>query len=208
MARYRGAVCRLCRREGMKLFLKGRRCLTDKCVIEKRDRPPGQHGATRVRLSDYGIRLREKQKAKRIYGISERQFRNYFFKAEKASGVTGELLLQFLERRLDNVVFRLNFALSHAGARQLVAHGNILVNGRKVDRASYLVKENDIITIKDKENIKRLVRENLQLCEDRVIPSWLELDKEKLEAKVLRIPTRDEITVPLQEQLIVEFYSR
>jgi small subunit ribosomal protein S4 len=208
MARYRGSVCKLCRREGMKLFLKGRRCLTDKCALEKKSKLPGEHGHSRPRFSDYAVRLREKQKAKRIYGISEKQFRNYFLKSEKMKGVTGEILLQFLERRLDNVVFRSNFAVSHVQARQLVAHGNVFVNGKKVDIPSYLVKKGDVISIRDNERIKKLIKENMQLCEERVIPEWLELNKGKLETKVLRIPTKDDITIPIQEQLIVEFYSR
>lgn len=208
MAKGRKAVCRLCRREGMKLFLRGRRCLTDKCAFERRPYPPGQHGKNKPRLSDYGIRLREKQKVKRIYGISERQFKNYYEKAAKMKGVTGEILLQFLERRLDNVVFRLNFAMSRAQARQIVNHGHIYVNGRRVNIPSYLVKPGDLITVKEREASKRLIKENLELCEDRPVPDWLELNKEKMEGKVLRLPTREDVTIPVQEQLIVEFYSR
>ncbi len=208
MAKARESVCRYCRREGMKLFLKGRRCLTDKCAFEKRPYPPGQHGKTRVRHSDYGIRLREKQKVKRIYGVSERQMKKYYKEASRKKGVTGEILLQLLERRLDNVIFRLNFALSRAQARQIVNHGHIYVNGRRVNIPSYLVKPGDRITVKNRESSRNLIKENLELCEDRPVPKWLELNKEKLEGKVVALPSREDIVIPVQEQLIVEFYSR
>lgn len=208
MAKNRLAVCRLCRREGIKLFLKGRRCLTEKCAVEKRAYAPGQHGKRRPRFSDFGVRLREKQKIKRIYGISERKMKRYYQDASKTKGVTGELMLQLLERRLDNVVFRLNFALSRAQAREIVNHGHICVNTRRVNIPSYLVKVGDVITVKDRENSKKLIRENLEICEERPLPNWLQLNKEKLEAKVDALPKREDIVVPIQEQLVVEFYSR
>jgi len=198
----------LCRREGVKLFLKGTRCNTDKCAVAKRAYAPGQHGQKRTKLSDYGIQLREKQKAKRIYGILEKQFRNYFFMAERSSGVTGEVLLQLLERRLDNVIFRLACATSRRSARQLVRHGSVLVNSKKVNIPSYLVKEGDAIEIKAKEKLKKKILDDIEFAKDRGVPAWLEADHAKLKGQVKRLPIKDDIGYEIQEQLIVELYSK
>ncbi|PMQ00991.1 MAG: 30S ribosomal protein S4 [Dictyoglomus sp. NZ13-RE01] len=206
MARYTGPDCRLCRREGIKLYLKGTKCYTDKCPFDRRKSAPGQHGKVQRKLTEYGLRLREKQRVKRIYGVLERQFRRYFEEASKGRGVTGERLLQILETRLDNVVYRLGWALSRDQARQLVSHRKILVNGRKVNIPSYNVKVGDVIEVVDKDLIP--VREALETFSNRSVPAWLEVDQENLRGKVLRLPNRDEIDVPVQEQLIVEFYSR
>lgn len=208
MARYRGPLCRLCRREGMKLFLKGTRCYTEKCAFERRKYPPGQHGHNRGKLSDYGLQLREKQKVKRIYGVMERQFKNYFEKATKMKGITGENLLKLLERRLDNVVYRMGFAVNRRQARQLVRHGYFMVNGRKVDIPSYLVKPGDVIEIIPKGKELEIVKESLALAEQRGFPGWLEVNVEEMKGKFVRIPDRQEIQLPVQEQLIVEFYSK
>ncbi|MEN2994489.1 MAG: 30S ribosomal protein S4 [Thermodesulfovibrio sp.] len=208
MARYRGPLCRLCRREGMKLFLKGTRCYTEKCAFERRKYPPGQHGHNRGKLSDYGLQLREKQKVKRIYGVMERQFKNYFEKATKMKGITGENLLKLLERRLDNVVYRMGFAVNRRQARQLVRHGYFMVNGRKVDIPSYLVKPGDIIEIIPKGKELEIVKESLALAEQRGFPGWLDVNVEEMKGKFVRIPDRQEIQLPVQEQLIVEFYSK
>ena len=208
MARTVGSVCRLCRREGMKLFLKGTRCHTEKCAIEKRAYAPGQHGRRRRRVQGYGIQLREKQKVKRIYGVLEKQFRNYFHKAERKKGVTGENLLQFLERRLDSVVYRVGFAGSRAGARQLINHGHILVNGRRVDIASFLVAEGDQISVKEKSRNNDQVRASLEAAQARGLPEWLEFSAETFSGRVMRLPVRDDILLPVQEQLIVELYSK
>lgn len=208
MARYRGPLCRLCRREGMKLFLKGTRCYTEKCAFERRKYPPGQHGHNRSKLSDYGLQLREKQKVKRIYGVLERQFKNYFEKASKMKGVTGENLLKLLERRLDNVVYRMGFAVNRRQARQLVRHGYFMVNGKKVDIPSYLVKPGDIIEIIQSGKELEIVKESLALAEQRGIPEWLEVDTKEMKGKFIRVPERQEIPLPVQEQLIVEFYSK
>lgn len=208
MARYTEALCRLCRREGMKLFLKGTRCYTEKCAYERRKYPPGQHGHNRGKLSDYGLQLREKQKVKRIYGVMERQFKNYFEKATKMKGVTGENLLKLLERRLDNVVYRMGFAVNRRQARQLVRHGFFMVNGKKVDIPSYLVKPGDTIEIISAGKELELIKENLVLAEQRGFPSWLEVNVEEMKGKFVRLPERDEIQLPVQEQLIVEFYSK
>ncbi|MCX7796081.1 MAG: 30S ribosomal protein S4 [bacterium] len=208
MARYTEAKCRLCRREGVKLYLKGERCQSVKCILEKRKTAPGQHGTVRARFSEYRLRLREKQKARRIYGVSETQFRNYFELASKRKGVTGETLLQLLERRLDNVVYRLGFATSRAQARQLVAHGHVLVNGEKLDVPSYLVNIGDRITLKDKilsGTLGEIVRERINEVK---VPSWLELNPDRVEGVVRSLPSRQEIDIPVNEQLIVEFYSR
>ncbi len=207
MARYTGALCRLCRREGSKLFLKGTRCYTEKCAFERRKYAPGQHGHNRAKLSDYGLQLREKQKVKRMYGIMERQFKNYFEKATKMKGVTGENLLKLLERRLDNVVYRMGFAINIRQARQLVRHGFFLVNGKKVDIPSYLVRPGDLIQINERKNTE-LIKENLALAEQRGFPAWVEVNIDELKAKFVRIPERDEMQLPVQEQLIVEFYSK
>ena len=209
MAVYHDARCRLCRREGAKLFLKGTRCFTDKCAFEKRGYAPGEHGKSRrVKETNYGQQLREKQKARRIYGLLERQFRHYFAKASTAKGVTGEALLQMLERRLDNVVYRLGFALSHHQARQLVRHGHFTVNGRKVDIPSFLVKAGDEVGVRDRSRKLPVVLTSLEQRKGQWVPEWLELSTEKMHGRVLNIPTRQSITVPINEQLIVELYSK
>lgn len=208
MAKYEDAVCRLCRREGVKLFLKGTRCYTEKCAISRREYAPGQHGQGRIKLSDYGLQLREKQKVKRIYGVLEQQFRRYFKIASKSKGVTGEILLQLLERRLDNVILRTGFALSGAQARQTVAHGHIKVNDRTVDIPSYSVKVGDTIKITGKEGILKHIRANIELTKDRGAPKWMTVDQNGLEAKILKLPSRDDIGFQVQEQLIVELYSK
>ena len=209
MARYSGPSCRLCRREGMKLFLKGNRCLAEKCSFVKRQYVPGHHGkARRRKLSNYGVQLREKQKVKRIYGILERQFRKYFNIAEKSREVTGKMLLQLLERRLDNVVFRLHFATSRREARQLVGHGSIYVNNKRVNIPSYLVKNGDTIEVKAKEKGLKKIRENIEVSKERVVPNWLKLNAENLNGDVVNLPEREDIQLPIREQLIVELYSK
>ena len=208
MARYTGPVCRLCRRENMKLYLKGERCYSDKCAYERRSYAPGQHGRLRSKMSDYGIRLREKQKLKRMYGLNEKQFKRYFKEADRQKGVTGTNFLILLERRLDNTVYRLGFAQSRAQARQLVRHGHILVNGRRVDIPSYLLKPGDIISIREKSRQLALVNEALEAVPRRGVPSWLELKKDEYEGVFKNYPTREEMNIPVQEQLIVEFYSK
>jgi small subunit ribosomal protein S4 len=207
LARYTGAVCRLCRREGLKLFLKGSRCFTEKCAIERRNYPPGQHGLGRSKQSPYAQQLREKQRAKRIYGLLEGQFRRYFARAEREKGVTGENLLRFLERRLDNVVFRLGLAASRAEARQIVAHGHILVNGRKVSLPSFLVKIGDQVQLRATSSLAERVVENLSAGRGQV-PQWLELSAAEKRGVVRSLPLRDDIQIPVQEQLIVELYSK
>lgn len=196
----------MCRREGEKLFLKGARCYTEKCAISRREYAPGQHGAKRTKLSNFGLQLREKQKVKRIYGVFEGQFRGYFSRAAKSKGVTGTTLLQLLERRLDSVIFQLGFAMSRGEARQIVSHGHVYVNERRVNIASFLVKVNDEIEIKIK-NLKS-IKENIEASKSRTVPSWLQADPEHFRAKVLRLPQRDDIQNPINEQLIVELYSR
>lgn len=208
MARYREGSCRLCRREGMKLYLKGERCFGDKCSIERRNYPPGQHGQSRAKFSEYGIQLREKQKVKRVYGMVEKQFKLAFQEAARQKGITGENLIRLLERRLDNMVYRLGFASSRAQARMLVSHGHITVNGRGVDIPSYLVKKGDKIAVHEKSKKVALIQSNLATAERRGIPRWLTLDVSKLEGTVLDYPAREEITMPIQEQLIVELYSK
>ena len=208
MARYRGSVCRLCRREGMKLFLKGERCFTDKCSIERRNYPPGQHGQARPRFSDFGNQLREKQKVRRIYGVLERQFRKTVKDAERGRGITGETLLALLERRLDNVVHRLGFAASRAEGRQLVRHGHFTVNGRRVSIPSARVSRGDVIGLTERGGKAARIEEALQSVDARGLPSWLSLDKENKSGEVIGDPAREEITLPIQEQLIVELYSR
>lgn len=208
MARYHQSVCRLCRREGEKLFLKGDRCFKEKCAIEKRNVPPGQHGKRKGKVIGYGAQLREKQKVKRIYCILERQFRNYFKKASLKKGVTGEILLAFLERRLDNVVYRLGFATSRPQARQLVTHGHILVNGKRVDIPSYQVKQSDEISVASKSTKNVFVEQAVESAKGRGIPEWLELDRDNFKGKVLREPLRSDILYPINEQLIVELYSK
>lgn len=206
MARYTDANCRLCRREGQKLFLKGDRCYGGKCAIDKRGYAPGQHGQGRSKVSDYGLQLREKQKAKRFYGLQETQFRNLFDKAERKSGITGENLLILLETRLDNVVFRLGFASSRKEARQLVNHGHFQVNGRKVNIPSYTVKPGDVIKVKEKSTNSPKFKEVKEMS--ITVPAWVTVDVEKLEGKVLSVPTREEIDTPVAEHLIVELYSK
>jgi len=208
LARYTGSLCRLCRRETEKLFLKGDRCYTEKCSVERRQYPPGQHGQRRGKLSDYAVQLREKQKVRNIYGIFERQFRKYFHIAERKKGVTGEVLLQSLERRLDNVVHRTGFASNRRSARQLISHGHFLVNGRKVNVPSFLVHTGDVIEVKEKSREIPIIKESIAKGEQRGVPAWLEVDFQNLKAKVLQIPTREEIQLPAQEQLIIELYSK
>jgi small subunit ribosomal protein S4 len=207
MARYRDAKCRLCRREGMKLFLKGARCFTDKCAIERRNYPPGQHGLNRGKLTAFGIQLREKQKAKRIYGVLETQFRGYFYAAEREKGITGENLLKHLERRLDNVVHRLGFAASRREGRQMVAHGHFEVNGRKVSVPSYLVRMGDVVRVRPTSKMLARVDENVNAGRGQV-PQWLELDANERKGVVRSFPLREDIQVPVSEQLIVELYSK
>jgi len=208
LARYTGPRCRLCRREGMKLFLKGERCYTDKCAFERRSYAPGQHGQARVKVSDYGIRLREKQRVRRIYGVQESQFRAYFQEADRQKGVTGTNLLRLLERRLDNVVYRLGFAVSRAQARQLVRHGHFLVNGRRVDIPSFLVKVGDEIQVREKSRDIQPIKEAMEAVARKGIPDWLELDADNFKGKVKALPERHHITMPIKEQFIVEFYSK
>ncbi len=209
MARYIGPVCRLCRREGMKLFLKGERCYSDKCAIEKRNVPPGQHGrARRAKVVGYGIQLREKQKVKRTYGVLESQFRRYFEAADRQKGITGELLLQMLERRLDNVIYRLGFATSRAQARQLVRHGHFTVNGRKVDVPSYAVRRGDVVAVRATSGQNPTIQHAIEEVKGRGIPDWLLFDSGALSGSVSQLPTREQINLPVQEQLIVELYSK
>ena len=208
MARYTKSVCRLCRRENLKLFLKGERCYTDKCAIERRNYPPGQHGQARKKFSDYGAQLREKQKVRRLYGVLENQFRNIFKEADRRKGITGETLLALLERRLDNTVYRLGFANSRNEARQLVRHNHLLVNQSKVNIPSYLVKPGDIIEVREKSKKIVHILEALEGVARRGVPQWLELDKEQLKGNVKGLPTREGITIPIQEKLIVELYSK
>ncbi|HEX7181863.1 MAG TPA: 30S ribosomal protein S4 [Thermoanaerobaculia bacterium] len=209
MARYTGPVCRLCRRERMKLFLKGDRCFKEKCAVERRNFPPGQHGTRRGRRTlGYGLQLREKQKVKRIYGVLEKQFRNYFEEADRRKGITGENLLVMLERRLDNVVYSLGFASSRAQARQLVRHGHVVVDGRKITIPSYQVKAGQAVTVKDASRQNPFVRSSVETARGRGVPEWLELDAENVSGRMLRLPTREDIKLPIQEQLIVELYSR
>ena len=208
MARYTGPVCRLCRREGQKLFLKGERCYSDKCSIGVRAYAPGQHGRGRKKTSEYGLQLRAKQKARRFYGVQEGQFLNYFEIAERKSGVTGENLLRILESRLDNVVYRVGFASSRAEARQLVGHGHFEVNGHRVDIASYLLKAGDVVTVCEKSRGVDKIKGVIEANAARPVPAWIDVDKEKFEAKITALPERDQIDAPVDEQLIVEFYSK
>ncbi|MGA3165743.1 MAG: 30S ribosomal protein S4 [Terriglobia bacterium] len=209
MARYREAVCRLCRREGIKLFLKGQRCLTGKCEIEKRNFAPGQHGKSRrPKLSGYGLQLREKQKLRRLYGILEDQFRSYFEKAARMKGVTGENLLLMLESRLDNTVYRLGLASSRAAARQLVRHGHIQVSGRKVNIPSFAVVPGQEIALREKSRNLAAVQRALDLSGGRSVPAWLQLNREGLKARVISLPKREDVNFPIQEQMVVELYSK
>ena len=208
MSRYKDEQCRVCRREGQKLFLKGSRCYTDKCSIARRNYAPGQHGQRRKKLSEYGTQLREKQKTKAFYGVQEKQFRKYFEMASVTKGVTGERLLQILESRLDNVVYRLGFGVSRAQARQLVNHGHFEVNGKKVDIPSYLVKAGDVVSVREIRKDNKTIKENVENNSSRPIPAWLEKDNEKLSGKVIRLASREDIDIPVQEHLIVELYSK
>ncbi len=208
MARLCGSVCRLCRREGMKLLLTGDRCFKEKCAFERRGYAPGQHGRRRSKVQGYGIQLREKQKVKRMYGVLERQFRNYFAKAAQSRGITGYILLQTLERRVDNVVYRLGFASSRSMARQLVSHGHILVDGRKLSVASALVRPGNVVSLREKSRKNEQVKICLDTAKGRGVPAWLELDADQFQGTVKQLPTREEITMPIQEQLIVELYSK
>ncbi|MDD5044623.1 MAG: 30S ribosomal protein S4 [Candidatus Omnitrophica bacterium] len=209
MGRYLGAVCRLCRREGMKLFLKGTKCNTEKCTIARRAYAPGQHGKNRIKLSNYGVQLREKQKVKRTYGVLERQFRKYFDIASKTKGVTGKVLLQLLERRIDNVIYRMGFALSRSEARQIVRHNHVYVNSKRVNIPSYLVSKDDTVQVKsNREKALGRIRDNTEITKDRAIPEWLQVDKAALSARVYRLPEKEDIQQPIQEQLIVELYSK
>lgn len=208
MARYRGSECRLCRREGLKLFFKGDRCYTEKCAFERRGYAPGEHGQARKKHSDYGVQLREKQRLKRMYGLLEKQFRGYFERADRMKGITGSNLLMLLERRLDNVVFRLGFAPSRNEARQLVRHSHFLVNGRKVNIPSYTVRKDDVVELREKSRKVLPILDSLETVARRGIPGWLELDKDNFKGVVKTIPTREDITMPVQEQLVVELYSK
>jgi small subunit ribosomal protein S4 len=208
MARYADAKCRLCRREGQKLFLKGARCFTDKCAIERRNYPPGQHGRRRSKLLGYGIQLREKQKVKRIYGLLERQFRLAFERAERHKGITGENLLQELERRLDNVVFALGFAASRAQARQLVRHGHVTIDGKKVTIPSFRTNKGQLSAIKEKSRANEQIKSSVDTARARGVPAWLDLSPESFSGRVVELPKREDIKLPIQEQLIVELYSK
>ncbi len=208
MARYTKSACRLCRRENLKLFLKGERCYTEKCAIDRRNYAPGQHGQSRKKFSDYGAQLREKQKVKRLYGLLENQFRNTFKEADRQKGITGEVLLFLLERRLDNTVYRLGFANSRDEARQLVRHNHFAVNQSKVNIPSYLVKPGDVIEVREKSKKVVRIQEALEGVARRGIPQWLEVDKDQMKGSVKSMPTREEITIPIQEKLIVELYSK
>jgi len=208
LARYTKSACRLCRRENLKLFLKGERCYTEKCAIDRRNYAPGQHGQNRRKFSDYGAQLREKQKVKRLYGLLESQFRNTFKEADRQKGITGEVLLFLLERRLDNAVYRLGFANSRDEARQLVRHNHFSVNQSKVNIPSYLVKPGDVIEVREKSKKVVRIQEALEGVARRGTPQWLELDKDQMKGSVKSMPTREEITIPIQEKLIVELYSK
>ena len=207
MARYKDEQCRICRREGQKLFLKGSRCYTDKCSITRRNYAPGQHGQKRKKLSEYGTQLREKQKTKSFYGVGEKQFRRYFEMAESKKGITGEILLQILESRLDNVVYRLGYGSSRRQARMFVTHGQFEVNGRKVNIPSYLVKPGDIITVREIRKDNKTIKENIEINASRPVPEWLEKDEKNLSGKVIRLASREDVDIPVEEHLIVELYS-
>jgi small subunit ribosomal protein S4 len=208
LARYTESVCRLCRRENLKLFLKGERCYTDKCAIERRNYPPGQHGQGRPKFSEYSIQLREKQKVKRIYGLLESQFRRTFDQASRIKGITGEALLVFLERRLDNVTYRLGFASSRAEARLLVRHGHILVNGRRVNIPSYFIRVGDVISVKEQSRQMGRILTAMEGAQRRGVPEWAEVDRDNCSGRIKMLPTRSDITMPINEKLIVELYSK
>ena len=208
MARYTGPACRLCRREGTKLFLKGERCLSGKCSFDRRPTAPGQHGAARKKVEEYGMQLREKQKTKRYYGVLEKQFKSYFVKADKMEGVTGENLLSLLERRLDNVVYRMGMAESRTDARQLVLHGHFTLNGKKVTIPSIQIKVGDVITVKETSRASEKIKGLMEGLDGRIFPKWLDVDKKNVQAKVIALPKREDIEFPFEEQLIVELYSK
>ncbi len=208
MARYRGSVCRLCRRETQKLYLKGDRCYSDKCAVERRAYPPGQHGQGRSKLSDYGLQLREKQKVKRMYGLAEKQFHLTYVKAAHMRGVTGHSLLQLLETRLDNVVYRLGFANSRSQARHWVRHGHFTINGRRVNVPSFKVKVGDVVAVRDKSREVAQLKQAMEAVARRQVPAWLEVDPAAFRGAIKALPAREELTMPMQEQLIVELYSR
>ena len=208
MARYKDEQCRICRREGQKLFLKGSRCYSDKCSVSRRNYAPGQHGQKRAKLSEYGTQLREKQKTKSFYGVGERQFRKYFEMASNKKGITGDNLLQILESRLDNVVYRLGYGSSRAQARQLVNHGHFDVNGKKVDIVSYLVKPGDVISVRENKKDSAIIKENVEANSARPVPAWLEKDVENLSGKVIRLAAREDVDLAVEEHLIVELYSK
>jgi len=208
LARYTESVCRLCRRENLKLFLKGERCYTDKCAIERRNYPPGQHGQGRPKFSAYSIQLREKQKVKRMYGLLENQFRRTFAQAARTKGITGEALLVLLERRLDNVAYRLGFASSRAEARTLVRHGHILVNGKKVNIPSYFVRAGDVVSVRERSRQMARVLTAMEGAQRRGVPEWAELDRDTCSGKIRLLPTRSDVTMPINEKLIVELYSK
>lgn len=208
MARYTGEVCRLCRREGQKLFLKGERCYSEKCSVGLRGYAPGQHGQGRKKSSEYGMQLRAKQTARRFYGVQENQFHHYFEIAERKQGITGDNLLRILESRLDNVVYRVGFASSRAEARQLVGHGHYEVNGKRVDIASYLLKAGDVVSICEKSRASEKIKAVVEANSARPVPEWIDVDRNNLSAKIIALPTREQIEAPVEEQLIVEFYSK
>ena len=208
MARYKDEQCRICRREGQKLFLKGSRCYTDKCSITRRNYAPGQNGQKRKKLSEYGTQLREKQKTKSFYGVGEKQFRKYFEMASSKKGITGDILLQILESRLDNVVYRLGYGSSRAQARMLITHGHFEVNGQKVDIPSYLVKAGDVIKVREIRKDSKIIKENVEVNSSRPVPEWLEKDKKTLSGKVVRLASREDVDIPVEEHLIVELYSK
>jgi len=208
MSRYTGPVCRLCRAEGTKLFLKGNRCYTEKCAIAKRNSRPGQHGTRRMKVSEYGLRLREKQKLRRFYGLNEGQFRRLFQLATRMEGQSGHNFLQLLERRLDNVVYRLGFGVSRAQAREMVCHGHFAVNGRKLDIPSAVLRPGDVISVRENSRDLVLLKENAEVATSRSIPVWLEFDAEAMRGRILSAPTREQIEAPVNEQLVVEFYAR
>jgi small subunit ribosomal protein S4 len=208
LARYTESVCRLCRRENLKLFLKGERCYTDKCAIERRNYPPGQHGQGRPKFSEYSIQLREKQKVKRMYGLLEKQFRRTFAEASRTKGITGETLLVLLERRLDNVAYRLGFATSRAEARTLVRHGHVLVNGKKVNIPSYTVRAGDLVSVKEPSRQLGRVQSAMEGAQRRGVPDWAEVDRDTCSGKIKILPTRSDVTMPINEKLIVELYSK
>ena len=208
MARYTDEQCRICRREGQKLFLKGSRCYSDKCSISRRNYAPGQNGQKKSKISEYGTQLREKQKTKAFYGVGEKQFRKYFDIASNTKGKTGEVLLQLLESRLDNVVYRLGFGASRAQARQLVNHGQFAVNGQRVDIPSYLVKAGDVITVRENKKENGAIKANIEANSARPVPAWLELNNETLSGKVVRLASREDVDIPVEEHLIVELYSK